>query len=120
MTQPDSPSRQLADILRADIKAGVYPPGAKLPSYRQLRDGHHVALNTAQAAIRLLAADGLVVIRPALGAYVQAGADEAGPTLRTELADLQAVVRRSRKDLAKAEKAITGLLARLPTDGQVP
>lgn len=120
MTQPDSPSRQLADALRADIKAGIYPPGAKLPSYRQLRDSHHVALNTAQAAIRHLAAEGLVMIRPTLGAYVRAEPDESGPTLRAELADLQAVVRRSRKDLGEAEKAITGLLARLPPDGQVP
>ncbi len=120
MTQPESPSRQLADTLRAEIKAGVYPLGSKLPSYRHLRDSHHVALNTAQAAIRLLAAEGLVEIRAAQGAYVRDQADATGPTLRTELADLQIVLRRSRKDLADAERAITGLLARLPAEGQVP
>ena len=42
-----------------------------MPSYRQLRDAHHVAQNTAQAAVRLLAAEGLVEIRPARGAYVR-------------------------------------------------
>jgi DNA-binding FadR family transcriptional regulator len=109
-----SASKQLADALRGDIEAGSYPAGSKLPSYRHLRDAHHVALNTAQAAIRILAAEGLVEIRPAQGAYVREQADGNGPTLRAELADLQAVLRRSRKDLATAEKALAGLLSRLP------
>jgi DNA-binding FadR family transcriptional regulator len=114
-------SRQLADTLRAQIADGAFPPGSKIPSYRQLRDSHHVALNTAQAAIRMLAADGLVEIRPASGAYVR---DSSGNgknlTLRDELADIQAVLRRSRKDLAAAETAVTSLLARLPAEGQAP
>jgi DNA-binding FadR family transcriptional regulator len=114
------PSRQLADTLRAQIADGTYPPGSKLPSYRQLRDSHHVALNTAQAAIRMLAADGLVEIRPASGAYVRHAPDGTDLTLRAELADLQAVLRRSRQDLAAAETAVTSLLARLPADGYAP
>ena len=78
MTHPSTDhtaSRQLADTLRAQIADGAYPPGSKLPSYRQLRDSHHVALNTAQAAIRMLAADGLVEIRPASGAFVRERSD---------------------------------------------
>jgi DNA-binding GntR family transcriptional regulator len=118
VTQPETPSRQLADTLRAQIAAGVYPPGSKIPSYRQLRATHHVAINTAQAAIRILAAEGLVLIWPARGAYVCDPADAASPTLRTELADLQARLRRSRNDLATAEKAVAGLLARLPAEEQ--
>ena len=113
-----TPSRQLADTLRAQITDGAYPPGSKLPSYRQLRDSHHVALNTAQAAIRMLAADGLVDIRPASGAYVRGAPDDSEPTLRAELAGLQAVLRRSRHDLAAAETAVASLLARLPAEGR--
>jgi DNA-binding FadR family transcriptional regulator len=109
-------SKQLADALRAEIEAGAYPPGSKIPSYRQLRDIHHVALNTAQAAIRMLAAEGLVEIRPAQGAYVRDPQERSNPTLRTELADLQTVLRRSRHDLTTAEKALAGLLARLPAE----
>ena len=109
-------SKQLADVLRAEIGAGAYPPGSKIPSYRQLRDAHHVALNTAQAAIRLLAAEGLVEIRPAQGAYVREHPDGTSPTLRAELANLQTTLRRSRKDLTAAEKALAGLLARLPSE----
>lgn len=111
-------SRQLADALRAEIEGGAYPAGSKIPSYRQLRDTHHVALNTAQAAIRILAAEGLVEVRPAQGAYVRDHADGSGPTVRAELADLQAALRRSRRDLADAEKKVAGLLARLPSGEQ--
>ncbi len=121
MTHPDTDrnaSKQLADALRAEIERGAYPPGTKIPSYRQLRDAHHVALNTAQAAIRMLAAEGLVEIEPARGAYVRESPDSRSPTMRAELADLQAVLRRSRQDLASAEKAVTGLLARLPAEEQ--
>ena len=118
MTQPEIASRQLANALRADIEAGVYPPGSKIPSYRQLRATHHVAVNTAQAAIRILAAEGLVRIRPAQGAYVRDPADAASPPLRTELADLQVQLRRSRNDLAAAEKTVAELLTRLPAEEQ--
>jgi DNA-binding FadR family transcriptional regulator len=108
-------SRRLAEAIRSGIAAGAYPPGARLPSYRQLRDEHHVALNTAQAAIRLLAADGLVEIRPAAGAFVRGDAGPGQrPSLRAELTDLQAALRRSRQDLAAAEEAVAGLLTRLP------
>src|SRR5260370_41009933 len=75
-------SKLLADALRAQIAGGAYPAGARLPSYRQLRDEHDVALNTAQAAIRLLAADGLVEIRPGSGAYARDRAGAAGRPLR--------------------------------------
>lgn len=110
-------SRRLASALRAQISGGAYPAGARLPSYRQLRDEHDVALNTAQAAIRLLAADGLVEIRPARGAFVREDGAAAGRPLRSELTELQAALRRSRQELAAAEDVIAGMLSRLPSDG---
>jgi DNA-binding FadR family transcriptional regulator len=106
-------SRRLADVLGAEIRSGTYPPGARLPSYRQLRDTHHVAQNTAQAAVRLLAAEGLVEIRPARGAYVREDTDPPdGASMQAELASLQASLRRSRQELAEAENAVASLLAR--------
>ena len=104
-------SRRLADALRAEIRNGTYPPGARMPSYRQLRDVHHVAQNTAQAAVRLLAAEGLVEIRPARGAYVRENPDE-GSDLHAELASLQASLQRSRQELTEAESTVAALLAR--------
>lgn len=123
MTHPNADrtaSRQVAETLRAQIASGAYPPGSKIPSYRQLRDVHHVAQNTAQAAVRLLAAEGLVEIRPASGAYVRGVSDGKNPSLRAELANLQAALRRSKQDLAAAETTVTSLLARLPAEGQAP
>ena len=121
MAEPDRDrhaSRTLADALRAGIASGAYPAGARLPSYRQLRDEHHVALNTAQAAIRVLAAEGLAEIRPASGAYVRESADgDRGPSLRAELTGLQAALRKSRQDLVAAESAVAAILARLPAEG---
>jgi DNA-binding FadR family transcriptional regulator len=111
-------SRQLADALRADIEAGAYPAGSKMPSYRRLRDGYSVALNTAQAAIRLLAAEGLVEIRPASGVYVRDSADGTAPSVRAELEDLQAALRRSRRELSQAETTVSGLLARIAAEEQ--
>ena len=74
-------------------------------------------MNTAQAAIRLLAADGLAEIRPGSGAYVRDRAGLAERPLRAELAELHAALRRSRQELAAAEKKVAGLLSRLPADG---
>ena len=90
-----------------------------MPSYRQLRDTHHVAQNTAQAAVRLLASEGLVDIRPARGAYVRENADGAGGSdLHAELARLQAALRRSKQELTEAENAVASLLARHDTGEQ--
>jgi DNA-binding FadR family transcriptional regulator len=120
VAQPDSgqfASRRLADTLRAAIADGAYPPGTRLPSYRQLRDEHHVALNTAQAAIRMLAVEGLVEIHPARGAYVREHTGSGPPpSLRAELTDLQAALRRSRRDLGAAENAVADILTRLPPE----
>jgi DNA-binding GntR family transcriptional regulator len=111
-------SRQLADALQAEIEAGAYEPGSKMPSYRQLRAAHGVALNTAQAAIRLLASEGLVEIRPASGAFVREPSDGRTVSIRAELEDIQAALRRSKRELAQAESTVSGLLARIAADDQ--
>ncbi len=68
----------------------------------------------------MLAAEGLVEIRPASGAYVRSVPDGKNPSLRDELADLRAALRRSKQDLAAAETTVASLLARLPAEGQAP
>jgi DNA-binding FadR family transcriptional regulator len=107
-------SHRIADALRTTISSGACPPGSRIPSYRQLRDTHGVALNTAQAAIRMLAAEGLVEIRAARGAFVRdKSCDGDGQSLRAELADLRAALRRSKEDLDAAESRVAVLLSRL-------
>jgi DNA-binding FadR family transcriptional regulator len=109
-------SRRLANALRAGIISGARAPGSRMPSYRQLRDVHGIALNTAQAAIRLLAVEGLVEIRPARGAYVRDSSHEGdNRTLDAELTHLRAMLRRSRDDLEAAEGLVAELLSQLPS-----
>ena len=114
-------SRAVADALRAEIAGGAkYLPGTRLPSYRRLAAEHGVAVNTAMAAMRMLAAEGLVNVRASDGAYVR-DADEDGQAasapLRRDLADVQAQLSRARQEIAAAERAIASLLERLQPDG---
>ena len=66
-----NPRRIIADQLRHDIATGVYGPSAKLPSGRELAAQYQVARNTADDAIKILQAEGLVDIRHGSGAYVR-------------------------------------------------
>jgi len=65
------PSRRIADELRAQIARGEYAAGAKLPSERALATKYGAARNTAAAAIRMLAEQGLVTVEHGRGAFVR-------------------------------------------------
>jgi DNA-binding FadR family transcriptional regulator len=108
---------RLADVLQAKIINGTCPPGSRIPPYRKLRIAHGIALNAAQAAIRIPAAEGLMEIRPASGAYVRDSAcDDDGQTLRAELASIRAALRRSKEDPDAAESRVAVLLSRLRSE----
>jgi DNA-binding transcriptional regulator YhcF (GntR family) len=112
-------SQRLARYLRSEIETGgKYPPGTKLPSYRQLVAAHGVARNTVAAAIRLLEAEGFVDIRPASGVYVRDPA--ASPQirdLRTDLKQLRDQLQRTKHELVTAQKTVSDLLEDLPAEG---
>jgi DNA-binding GntR family transcriptional regulator len=61
---------QLADILRAAIKAGDLQPDRPLPSYMTLMQEYGVARGTAAKAVRVLVDEGMARIVPGRGAYV--------------------------------------------------
>lgn len=66
-----SPNYQaIANRLRAAIRRGDLAPGAKLPSVRRLAEIEQVSAPTAEHALRVLEASGLVVARPRSGFYV--------------------------------------------------
>lgn len=111
-------SRRLAATLRRQIEEGVkYPPGTRLPSFRQLAVAHHVARNTVGAALRLLEEKGLVEIRPASGAYVRDPAVTPDPQdVRAELKELCDQLQRIKHELAIAQKTVTRLLEYLPRE----
>jgi DNA-binding transcriptional regulator YhcF (GntR family) len=114
-------SRRVAEMLEAEIVVGKYPPGTQLPSYRQIATDHGIALNTAQAAVRILNAKGQVTIRPGSGVYVRDSADAAGTfdvaQVRAALTDLRSKVQRQGRELADTERAIGLLLDQLPPEG---
>jgi GntR family transcriptional regulator len=70
-TEKLAPRHRMANELRDDINNGVYKPGKKLPSQRDLVKRYNVARNTAAEAVKILIAEGLIDNR-----------DRARPTVR--------------------------------------
>lgn len=63
---------QLAEALARQIRAGVWPPGVRIPGTRDLARLHQASITTVMAAQRLLESWGLVEARPRSGYYVRA------------------------------------------------
>ncbi|MFE7116040.1 winged helix-turn-helix domain-containing protein [Streptomyces sp. NPDC057654] len=69
-----TPSQQqwhIAEHLRQAIEDGVYPAGTQLPSARVLGDQFGASASTCRAAVRDLAAEGLLLSRKGKGAMVR-------------------------------------------------
>ena len=66
---PVAPWRQIYAALRGQIENGTLPPGARLPSIRDLSQTYGTALTTVQKALNALKSDGLVVTSP-MGTFV--------------------------------------------------
>lgn len=118
--EPRHASHRVAELLARDIDAGTYGPGERLPSYRQIATDHDIAVNTAQAAVRLLVASGRAVVRPSSGAFVAdepAGAPRTTAADRLELAALRDQVRRAKATLNDVERAIGEMLDWAPASG---
>jgi GntR family transcriptional regulator, galactonate operon transcriptional repressor len=65
----------LAVVLGAEIIAGVYPPGSRLPSEGALLERFKVSRPTLREAFRVLAAKGLIISRQKVGTSVRPKAD---------------------------------------------
>lgn len=66
---------QLAEHIQLQIAAGVYPPGGKLPSVRDLAAEAEVNPNTMQRALAELEAEGLIFAQRTLGRFVTQDAE---------------------------------------------
>ncbi|MFE5093289.1 GntR family transcriptional regulator [Streptomyces sp. NPDC056638] len=62
--------RQVADILRARITTGTYPPGSRVPSVVQLTEEFGIAAVTAQKVMRALREEGAIRTERGMGSYV--------------------------------------------------
>lgn len=63
---------QLAQLLRAEIMRGTYPPGSRLPTELQLGDEYKVSVITVQRALRELEDEGLIERFRGRGTFVRA------------------------------------------------
>ena len=71
--------QRVIKALRATVTGAQ--PGARLPSVRDLMAEHHASPVTVQQALRALAAQGVVEVRPGRGSFVAAlGPEPAEPT----------------------------------------
>jgi DNA-binding GntR family transcriptional regulator len=62
--------RGIADDLQDRIHAGQYPPGSKLPTYREIAELYEVSQATAYRAVSLLADRGAVEGESGRGVFV--------------------------------------------------
>lgn len=96
---------QVAAQIAAQIAAGVWIVGERLPSVRQLSKQAQVSATTVVEAYRLLEARGVVAARPQSGHYVRA----AQPARGREVAAPAA----ARLDLVSRPVRSSGLIARM-------
>ena len=61
---------QVADGLRSAIQSGVWKPGERLPSSRELKDALGVSVRAPMEALQMLAGEGLITLREKCGAVV--------------------------------------------------
>lgn len=111
-------SRRIADELRAEIESGGYAVGDRLPSYRDLMARYGVAVNTAQAAVRLLEQEGYAVTKDRSGSHViergtKAPAEVQLRELRRELGDLRDQIRDTGGVMSELEQRVTAIVDRL-------
>lgn len=113
-----SPSKQIADQLRSAIASGRLRPSAKLPSQKQLSERYGVARETVKAALRQLAAEGLITSRQGSGAFVNArgGAGVAAPVVpdRSATRSFEAAI----KSLEEAHERAASVIRALPEPQQ--
>ena len=65
-------SAQLAQLLRAQIRAAGLEPGVRVPGEQNLARDHRVSRATASRALDALAAEGLIIRRRGAGSVVAA------------------------------------------------
>lgn len=63
--------RDIAERIRDAIEAGTLPPGTELGTSKEIAEEHNVAPGTALQALRQLATDGFITLRPKKQAIVR-------------------------------------------------
>lgn len=112
---PRSPSKQIATQLRSAILAGHLKPETRLPSQQQLCTRYGVARETVKAALRQLAAEGLISGRQGSRSVVRprSSYEEGRPSLASaspkEIARFLDVVSHAHEDAMAAIRSTSDL-----------
>ena len=61
---------QVADGLRSAIQSGVWKPGERIPSVRELKAALGVSVRAPMEALQMLAGEGIITLREKCGAVV--------------------------------------------------
>jgi DNA-binding transcriptional regulator YhcF (GntR family) len=109
---PAPASEQVRTQLLEAVRRGTLPPGAKLPTVRQLADQLGIAVNTVARAYRLLEQDGLVETFGRRGSFIANQGDAIQQQLQSaatqfarKAASLGVTVRDAEKAAAAALRA---------------
>ncbi len=70
--------KRIYDSLRDQIRTGAFPPGARVPSEKELIEQFGVSRITSKRALEMLTKDGFIVRRPGRGSFVVGGAEPNG------------------------------------------
>jgi DNA-binding transcriptional MocR family regulator len=74
---------QLADILREQLRCGLFVPGEPIPSEKELRRTHSVGIGTVQRALSILRQEGLIITVRGAGWMVRPLPDRRPVTLNS-------------------------------------
>src|SRR5881396_2484153 len=110
---------QIAERLAADIRSGLYAPGERLPSERELARSLEVSRASVREAIGALQVQGIVETRAGAGTFVAADArptqelpHDASPSAVLEArAQLEPAIARLAAQRARPDPAAENLLA---------
>lgn len=72
------------NVIEKNIREGIFRPGHKLPSVREIREQYHISISTVQAGYEHLIISGLVESVPKSGYYVSNRPEVVQHTLRTK------------------------------------
>ena len=112
---PLPPYAQVAEALRTAIRSGLYAPGDRLPSVKNLAVEHGVAQMTVHRALRTIRDEGYVDTLHGRGTFVRSELPEGGP----RVANYEAVSQRI-DDLCETIEDLNQRVERLETQGQSP
>lgn len=116
--QPRRLYKQIAEALAARIRSGVFPPGAYLPSERELAAQMSVSRPSVREALIALEVMGLVVVR--VGDGVQVCAPRAEPAVKDDASGATETGENSPLEQLQARILLEGEIAALAAERVTP